>query len=542
MLKRVMTYYHTIKYLRWIQIKYRIKYYFSKLRLENITMENVPVSQQLKMLPSIPSYLSYLGNRSFSFLNIKQHFQGEIDWNYHELGKLWTYNLNYFDFLGQENISKNEGVKLIHDFISKKDGLKDGLEPYPISLRTIFWIKFIIKHDIQDKEINQFLYQQLQLLSKIPEYHLMGNHLMENGFALLFGAVFFNDKKILELTETILIQELNEQILADGAHFELSPMYHQTILFRVLDSINLLQNSHTLISNNSLLKILINKAEIMCGWLKEMTFKNGDIPLVNDSCIGIAPKTVALLQYAKSLKIIPQKIVLKESGYRKFEGDNFEMVVDVGNIGPDYIPGHAHSDTFNFVLYHYNQALIVDTGISTYEKNEQRNLERSTVSHNTVVIDNQDQSHVWGGFRVAKRARIIQLEESKNQIKAQHDGYKNIQYVHERSFSFLDEKIIINDKVIGMKKGTAFFHFHHDINISQKENSIIWDNGKIVFQQPYHNTDVNHSNQNIFPIITNYSLPTGFNKTQKAQKVSVVFNEHLQTEIYFTPKSPKGDF
>jgi uncharacterized heparinase superfamily protein len=276
-----MTYYHTIKYLRWIQIKYRIWYYFSKPSLENITIKNMPVPQQLKIFASIPSYPSYLGNGHFSFLNIKTHFKEGIDWNYSEHGKLWTYNLNYFEFLNQADISKSNGLKLIQDFIFKKDTLKDGLEPYPISLRIIFWTKFIIKHDIKDKKINHFLYQQLRLLSKIPEYHLMGNHLMENGFALLFGACFFNEKKIYRQAEKILIQELDEQILADGAHFELSPMYHQTILFRILDSINLLQNNSTQINDaKPLLSVLIHKAEIMSGWIKEITFNNGDIPLV----------------------------------------------------------------------------------------------------------------------------------------------------------------------------------------------------------------------------------------------------------------------
>ena len=41
----------------------------------------------------------------------------------------------------------------------------------------------------------------------------------------------------------ILREELEEQILNDGGHFELSPMYHQIMLFRVLDCINLIENN-----------------------------------------------------------------------------------------------------------------------------------------------------------------------------------------------------------------------------------------------------------------------------------------------------------
>ena len=34
-------------------------------------------------------------------------------------------------------------------------------------------------------------------------------------------------------------------------------------------------------------------------------------------------------------------------------------------------------------------------------------LERSTSSHNTITIGDYEQTQVWGGFRVAKRAKIV---------------------------------------------------------------------------------------------------------------------------------------
>ena len=47
--------------------------------------------------------------------------------------------------------------------------------------------------------------------------------------------------KIYNKSKNLLISELNEQVLKDGAHFELSPMYHQIILSRLLDSIQLIK-------------------------------------------------------------------------------------------------------------------------------------------------------------------------------------------------------------------------------------------------------------------------------------------------------------
>src|SRR5690606_27785019 len=88
--------------------------------------------------------------KTFEFLNRPVSFEHSIDWNYSLEGKLWTYNLNYFDYLLQPGMTSDQGLVLIRDFIRKMDRCTDGLEPYPISLRSINWIKFLCIHRIQD--------------------------------------------------------------------------------------------------------------------------------------------------------------------------------------------------------------------------------------------------------------------------------------------------------------------------------------------------------------------------------------------------------
>jgi len=239
MLNQISRYYHTLKYLKWIQIKYQLRYrlmpslpFFSSQTLD----KNLTVNPLAQIDDSIMANTTWLGEDTFRFLNISHAFKKGIDWNYDKNGKLWTYNLTYFEFLSQPNISKYEGLGLIHDFIAKEKSIKDGMESFPISLRMIFWIKFLLKNKIQDDYINASMYRQFQKLSAKPEYHLLGNHLLENGFSLFFGGVYFDNKKLQKQGEQIITEQLQEQILEDGAHFELSPMYHQIILYRVLDS------------------------------------------------------------------------------------------------------------------------------------------------------------------------------------------------------------------------------------------------------------------------------------------------------------------
>ncbi len=514
---------NTVKYLKPIQVKYRIFYFFrnrffKKKYVKKLRIEVNPLVWE----NTISRNYSFLGKQKFEFLNIPHQFENEIDWNCNIYGKLWTYNLNYFDFLNQENIQKEEGVLLINNYIENANLSKDGLEPYPTSLRCINWIKFLSENKINDYEINQYIYNQYHNLLHNLEYHLLANHLLENGFSLLFGAYFFQDKNLLQKSKEIISKELKDQILDDGGHFELSPMYHQIILFGVLDCIKLMKLNDW--KDDNLLKLLKYTASKMMSWLKEVTFDNGNIPMVNDSSFDISCSTKELLNYGEELDLSKTKIQLSDSGYRMIKNKNFELFIDIGQVGASYQPGHVHSDTFNFILNINNQPIIVDTGTSTYEKNQLRQKERSTSSHNTVQVGDFEQTEVWGGFRVAKRAKIVFLNESDG-IEATHDGYKNKGILHTRNFSYDKRQIIINDKISKStnNNSTAYFHLHDSIT------KPIIDGSKVKLSD--NQIVLDFSGQTNIKIET-YNLAKGFNITKKAYKILIKFDQNLQTNIY----------
>lgn len=521
MLQQIFLLYHTTKYLKTKQIYYRL-FYFIRKKYRKITGFKYPFSikkhsQSLYLATSIP-VSDYFQNATFVFLNLSKDFEQKIDWNYKGHGKLWTYNLNYFDYLNQDKLDKRTGVKLIQDYIDNYYILKDGLEPYPISLRGINWIKFFSTHKINNDNFNSYLYHQYTILYDNIEYHLLGNHLLENGFSLLFGAYYFNDNNFYNKAVRILKNELKEQILLDGAHFELSPMYHQIILFRLLDCYNLVLNNY--LYKKELIPLLTSAVARMLNWLEAITFKDGSIPLVNDAVNNIAPDTNQLISYAERLGIQRVRVPLKESGYRKVIENNYELLMDVGNIGPDYIPGHAHSDTFSFVLHVNKQPVIIDTGISTYETNARRLLERQTQSHNTVQIENFQQSEVWGSFRVARRAKVKIISENYNYIKAAHTGYKKINASHEREFKWKANNINIIDSIGNNEMvANAFIHFNADVipilignKVAAKAISIEFENADEIF-------------------IEDYFYATEFNKLIPSKKLRIQFKKELKTFI-----------
>lgn len=524
MLRKVWLLFNTVKYLKPIQIFYQIFYRFKSSK--NLTFYLDRVSQPIiinplffdgKILPKTHVTVA----KEFDFLNLNKHFDTHINWDFQEFGKLWNYNLQYFNYLDENNLTDETKINWLIGIGSWLRNGKLKLEPYPVSLRIMNTIRFCSQKKINDQKVLSELRAQIYYLEQHIEYHLLGNHLLENGFSLIMGGCFFNNQNWVKKAKSILYKQLEEQTLNDGCHIELSPMYHQIILFRVLELIDWYDEID---DDPDFLAFLNGKALKMCSFLSEITFSNGDIPHFNDSTINIALKSEQLLSYANSLGLNDfPPVKLKESGYRSFNYGNYECVVDVGAIGPTYQPGHSHADALSFIVYHQHQPLLVEVGTSTYQIGERRDLERSTCSHNTVVIGNANQSQVWGGFRAGKRANVKIIEDGESILKAAHNGYlANFGVLHQRFFSFLDGGIEIIDE-IGDIDGEANFHFHPACNvIGVDEKTILVDyNISIIFEGAG------------IAVVKDYEYSSGFNKYQKAKKVVVTFNKMLRSSIKF---------
>lgn len=521
----ISLYIHTIRYLKGKQIFYQIWY-----RLQKIVKKKKPPFT--KVPPNSPLTLTHFINKpktltfesTFCFLNIIDTIQ---NWQHKEYTKLWRYNFYYMDYLLQEDLSFEEGKKWISLFTKELPKNEEALEPYPTALRCINWIKFISTNqylisDSEQRKWNQSLHYQYQSLYNNLEFHLLGNHLLENAYSLLWGGLYFREDKFYEKAVWLLTKELNEQILPDGAHYELSPMYHEILLDRLLDCINALKNNYRFEGQESVIAFLEEKARLMLSWLHAIIYKDGTISLLNDSAYGIAPSARNLFAYAKRLGIQWSTHKLKECGYRKFVSDTFEMVMDVGNIGPDYIPGHAHADTFNYELRIDGKPFIIDSGISTYEKNSRRQYERETHAHNTVQVDGKSSSKVWGGFRVAQRAKISSLKEDKFCITASHNGFRETGISHQRIFNMNEEEIMICDSLLPLsgKNGIAMIHLHPDIRIISVNNDSIKTNLAIF---KFYGTD------EIW--IEDCEVAFEYNKRVVTKKICIAFTNQMQYTI-----------
>ena len=432
-----------------------------------------------------------------------------MNWNFSAHGKLWVYNLNYFEFLRQPGLTVAHAQKIIDHWIASETTIEDGWEPYPTSLRTVNWILFYhAKESTMPRHVLESINRQYHNLSGKIEYHLLGNHLLENACALCCIAIFLGDMPSLARWEKLLFTELKEQYLADGAHYELSIMYHLILLWRQLDLYHLALSA----PKTTLAPALAPSLRKQLGWAQSMINRRGDFPHFNDSTNGIAPEMEAINDRASALGISPVIENVGASGYRHWEDGRIEVWIDTAQIGPAYIPGHAHADSLGFILYVNGEPAIVDSGISTYEKNERRAWERSTAAHNTVEGRGKNSSDVWGGFRVGKKARTTIEHEDGFFICAHHNGYD---VAHRRTLRCENEVLTIIDE---FDEGTARFHFAASERPSliggvlrSKLFSMTWDNG----------------NARLIP----YDRATGFNRLEPAWCLVVDFKKKLTTQI-----------
>ena len=496
-------YWRTLRHLTGRQVFFQVWYRLSKGFYQSGFTQ--PMSELMPSYRHVPM--------TFTFLNQTVSFTKNIDWNYARNGKLWTYHLNYFDVLNEPETTAETGLALIHNFIDQYTRLRDGLEPYPTSLRLMNWIRFLCRNQMQDQHINVYLLRQTRLLRYRLEYHLGGNHLLENGFALLVASIYLRQERWQKKAIRLIRAELQEQILPDGGHYERSPAYHRDLLVRLHYILEFMSVTPD-ISDASFISFVEQKVTQMQRWLNSVTFRNGDLPMLND---GISPGKAGAIDSLEG----------GTKTYRMFRQPRYELLADVGAVGPDHQPGHAHADSLSFLLHVDNKPVLVDTGTSTYESGQRRQYERSTAAHNTVEVAGQNSSEVWAVFRVGRRARTKVLAHTAITLTAQHDGYRHIGLVHERSWMVDPNRIRLTDRLLGNpvegpSKHIARFYAHPDVTIQ------LTDTGATLGPTEWV---LSSSNPILFRLVS-CEIADGFNQLRTSTCLEVNFTADLVTQIH----------
>ncbi len=482
---------NTIRYLHpsqvWWQARYRIQ-----SRLENpakYSTRRPPEFPGCRWLP-IGAFLPPGVQRNkardilcgqLRFINQTEMIGWPPDWNRDDLPKLWLYNLHYFEWIWAFSGDEFDSAKVAAlDWMRRYPLARNsvGWEPYPTALRLMNWCSFFFgEHGDRTRAEADFtpkvwasIWLQAEWLSRRLEYHLLGNHLLEDAAALaLVGACFDGPDaaRWLDTGLSLLREQTAEQILADGLHFERSPMYHSRMVYLFLTLFN---------TGNSRIQMIVGPVlKRMLGALERTVHPDGQIALLNDSAFGIYNASEELFEYGVKLGVISLERgkqsgpwALPDAGYYGYGGEDGSYIIcDAGPLGPDYIPGHSHADMLSFEMSLRGYRIIVDSGVHDYEWSITRDYCRSTRAHNTVEIAGMDQAEMWGAFRVARRGypknvRWKPLLQDFD-LSASHTGYSHHpgRIGHARTFTWQNEGFLrVSDRITTASDVECISHVH----------------------------------------------------------------------------------
>ncbi len=500
-MSKILLYFYTIKSMKFSQVYYRLRKILGipcslPGKIRKFDASDIRTGDAIVELNYDPVFLSRFSAEDIlhdkvSFLHTEREFHWDEEWLCPEMTQLWNFNLHYFEYLfaltdaykrtGKEeyfNKSRQCILSWIQHNPPKKD--TDAWSPYTISLRLTNWIDYFNEFETKIRSDTFFcqrllesMYEQYAYLSRHLEKDLLGNHYFENLKTLLLCALFFKDDEYLDCVMKYFKDQCREQILSDGMHFERSPMYHKIILEDMLKVTWALRETGK------------PDSEIE-GYLGPMldaaySFEEGlcRLPLFNDCGNNIAKSLDALVRTADTyFDIIPKyKESFPDSGYYIFKKSDWELIVDAGQPGPPYIPGHVHCDAMSFELFKDGRPVITNCGTYAYQCDE-RAFFRSTAAHNTVMADGTEQSECWGEFRLARMAKVKLIRRDDNSIEIEMKDQAG--HIVKRRIQFDGKELKVTDHCKGHKV-QSFLHFldrGYNLKTSGKKKKTMQDYAK----------------------------------------------------------------
>ncbi len=153
-----------------------------------------------------------------------------------------------------------------------------------------------------------------------------------------------------------------------------------------------------------------------------------------------------------------------QGGYVLLGTDTIRVLFDAGSLGYPSIAAHGHADALSVCLAIGSEWWLVDPGTYAYHGETQwRNYFRGTSAHNTVTVDNQNQSRIGGPFLWLDHAPVRLdgwgSEDRMQWVTGTHDGYHRLGIRHQRRLELSSAPALL--QVLDTLEGTG----HHDFRI-----------------------------------------------------------------------------
>lgn len=426
----------------------------------------------------------------FTFLNRTIEFGDDIDWDHELLNEyplLWRLKLQSFEHIqwivfGYDPSSsavafepsiENQTLSWAGENpIGEEQYLRRSWIPHSVSLRILNWCRYAGWCSQDDSrslsdEFYRTIYKNALFLANHIEFEVGGNHLIENAIALIMAGVLFEDHDTgwIETGLKVLKQASKTQFLADGGHFERSPMYHVMVLRRYSTAYDLLSD------NDFPTATLKDTAELALGFLLEIAEPDGEIPLLNDSVHGEQIKASSCIAYSHACDLSPRDVTADHpqgSGYRKLTTNGATLLIDVGEVGPPHLPAHSHNDQLSVLLWVDGKPLLTDTGVYDYAPTSRRRFSRSVSAHNTAQYSDVEPIPTGGRYLMGKRTSPELVKQSDGTIHGRYSrqGVVGPNYTHQREVSTISSGVAISDEVNSHSDSTFTVRYHFDPSIT----------------------------------------------------------------------------
>ena len=402
--------------------------------------------------------------RSLVLLQIERDLGDPIDWAPTDAPLLWQLELNYFHWM-PGRLPWPAARSWVVDWLQNapRNARSQCWNPFGVAQRVLRWTRLIhgpwreaIREDPAFPTLLRELYAQCRFLASHQEKELLGNHLIKTAVALYAGGRFFAGQEAegwLREATRIIRNEIQTQVLADGGHYERSPMYHLMVLVDLVDAFNITPQGDVFED------LLLPPIERMHRFAAICTHGDGEIPLFNDSVFDQAPPRIEVMRYAErvcGLSPVHGRshfVALPQFGLFRLGDQRSCLWLDAGETGPSFLQAHAHADTGSFELSIGSHRVVCDSGVFSYQDPDRRAWDRSTPAHNTVSVSGENSSDCWGSFRVARRARIRALDWSSQDdqqvVSFRHDGFRHLPGSpwHQRTATFYPGSYTIRDRI-----------------------------------------------------------------------------------------------
>lgn len=328
-------------------------------------------------------------------------------------------------------------------------------------------------------------------------YTKTGNHRLFEAQRMIYAGGFFQEFKNAPRWRKegidILNEEMKEQVLGDGFHFEISQHYHVGSIETFLKGLKMAQLSN--LQDEFPDNYLATIKKMIYAHLK-VSFPDMSYPMFGDS--WITSKEGSIKHYKEWSEIFPEDQIIKyyategqqgkvpdflstrlsKTGLTAFRNgwdtQSTVLIMRAGMRGGEF---HTQPDNGTFELWHKGVNLMPDAGCYVYagdkEVMEKRNWYRQSSIHQTLTLNDQD---------IAINTKELKWHTSENSdyLVFENESYANL--THRRSVFFVDNTFfVIIDEAVGsatgdikvryqIKEGPATYDFENSIFGSDFKN------------------------------------------------------------------------